>query len=220
MKKLMILTMTVGIILSMNISPVQAQPPAGEQMIRQGDPGPPDAPPPPPPRERFRTMQMWKLTEILDLTEDQAAKFFPKLNSFQKKVDEIHEKNMELFKVLNGYIQAGDKGKIPDVIDQIEANEENILIERKKFRKDAGKVLDEIQVGKLVHFQFDFPRKFRDAMWDVKGKERRSGRGTVPGMGKDHNKQRPPSANNMGNRQGRQLRTGYYYNAYCLNRPY
>ena len=219
MKKLMILTMVLGIIFSMNTSTAQAQPaPEGEQMIRPGDPIPPDAPPPPLPRERFRIMQMWKMTEVLDLDENQAAKFFPMLNNFQKKVDEIHDKNMELFNVLGGYIQAGDKSKITGVIDQIEENEEKILLERKKFRKDAGKVLDEIQIGKLVHFQHDFPRKFRDAMWDIRGKGRGPGRGPGPGAGWDNNKPYPPRAHNMGYKQGRRAGSGYYSNAYCPNR--
>ena len=189
MKKLLIMAAILGLLLPLSLATAQSAPTAseGEKMMMQGETIPPDALPPPP-RERFHTMQMWKLTEILDLSEDQAAKFFPKFNNFQKKIDEIRDANEKFFEKLDGYIRTEDKKNILKTIDEIEKNENLIMEEHKKFRKELTGVLDEIQMGKLVHFQHDFPRRFRDAMWDIKGKgprpdrwEPRPGRG--PGAG-------------------------------------
>jgi Spy/CpxP family protein refolding chaperone len=111
---------------------------------------------------------MWKLTEALDLTEEQAGKFFPLFRNFQNSIDSVRQSNDELFKKLDGYITAGEKTKIEEIITQIEKNEAKILDSRTKFRKDAAKVLDEIQIGKLVMFHHEFPRRFRDAIWDYR----------------------------------------------------
>lgn len=185
MKKVIITTIAIAILL-----------PAGIVLAQPGFGGPPP-PPPPPNRERFQQMQMWKLTETLDLTDDQAAKFFPLFNSFQKEVDKIRDENDDLFEKLDAYIKTEDKGKIAGVIDQIDKNESKILDSRKKFRLDAAKVLTEVQIGKLVHFQHEFPRRFRDAIWDCRDggpdkgqrqKDNRPGRSEAPRMGAGHEK--------------------------------
>jgi Spy/CpxP family protein refolding chaperone len=133
-------------------------------------PPPPPEDAPPPMRERFQEMQMWKLIEVLDLSEEQSAKFFPMFHDFQKKVDAIRKENDELFKKLDGYIAAEEKDKIEPLITQIEANESKILETRTAFRKEVAnaKVLDKIQIGKLIAFQREFPRRFWDAMWDCR----------------------------------------------------
>lgn len=125
-------------------------------------------PPPPPPEartrmhEKVRTMKMWKLTEELDLSEEKAAKFFPLFNKFEKKVQAILDENDDLYRKLEGLIQAEEDGKkITTVIEQIEANEMKILKERTEFRKDAAKILDDAQIAKLVMFQHHFTRKLR-----------------------------------------------------------
>jgi len=161
--------------------------PAGAVLAQPGMGGPPGPPPPPPPmaRERFQQMQMWKLTEVLEMSDEQAAKFFPMFNSFQKSVDKIRQENDDLFDKLDGYLKAEEKGKISGIIGQIEENEAKILDTRKKFRGDIGKVLDEIQIGKMVHFQREFPRRFRDAMWDFKGEPGRGPRWNDDKPGRD-----------------------------------
>ena len=116
-------------------------------------------------QEKIRTMKMWKLTETLELTEEQALKFFPMFKDFEKKVQAIRDENSEYLKKLNGYIMAGDEGaKMTDLINKIENNEMEILKARTQFRKDAKKILDKTQIAKLVIFQHDFPRRFRDAI--------------------------------------------------------
>ena len=179
MKKLLI-TAIAALFLTSTF--VVAQPP---------EPGPP--PPPPSPKERtrmqerFRTMQIWKLTEILDMSEAQTDKFLPMFRKFQKEIDAIRDANGELFKKMEGYIAAEDKGEIEGLISQIEKNETKILEARANFRKKASKVLDEIQIGKLILFQREFPRHFRNAIWDV---QQRHGGPPGPPSGKRERRNR------------------------------
>ena len=143
-------------------------------------------------QERFRTMQIWKLTEVLDLSEAQADKFFPMFRNFQKDVDQIKEENDELFQKLHGYIQADDGSKVEDLISKIEKNENKILQLRSEFRQNAAKVLDDVQLGKLIVFQHEFPRHFREVMWEIHGKGmgRHGGGNHGPG-GKGYKSQAP-----------------------------
>ncbi|MCX8014997.1 MAG: hypothetical protein N2748_03160, partial [candidate division WOR-3 bacterium] len=46
------------------------------------------------PREMMETIRIWKLTELLNLTEDQRAKFFPKLQDMRKTRDEFEQKRI------------------------------------------------------------------------------------------------------------------------------
>ena len=140
---------------------VFSQPPIGDEI----------PPPPPPPEEeemmaeRFQTIQIWKLTEELDLSQEQAAKFFPLFNEFQDKVKKIRDENGELMDKLRGYVLANEDGsKVNGVIAKIEANEVRILTTMTDFRKDAAKILTDMQMAKLVLFQHEFPRQMRKAM--------------------------------------------------------
>ena len=47
--------------------------------------------------ERMEMMMIWKLTEHLELTEDQAEKFFPSMRAHQKQVLKIRKEEKELF---------------------------------------------------------------------------------------------------------------------------
>ena len=162
---------------------------------------PPDPLEPPPPpatpeerarmHERFCTMQIWKLTEALDMTEEQTDKFLPMFRKFQKEIDAIRVANGELFKKMEGYITAEDKSEIEGIISQIEKNEQAILMTRTNFRKKAAKVLDEIQIGKLIMFQREFPRHFRNAIWDV---QQRHGGPPEPPSGKRGKRLNKPGA--------------------------
>lgn len=173
MKRLIVLTLVILMAGSLGMTYAQAPPDAPD-----GGMAPPGGFNGPPNKERFHTMMLWKMTESLDLTDVQAAKFFPLFNEHQKRMDVIHEEIAGLMEKLDGYIKAGEDGKIDGIVAQIDKSEDKMLAEKKQFRKDAGKVLDKIQVGKLVHFQHEFPRRFREAMWDVRGaRGERGGRG-------------------------------------------
>ena len=193
MKRLIAITVLIMMIVPLGITYAQGPPGmSGGMMEPPNDPDNPE----PPSRERFHTMQMWKLTETLDLDEAQAVKFFPLFNEHQKRMDAIHDDNRELLQKLDGYIKADEAGKLEGIISQIEKNEEKMLAEKQNFRKDASKVLTEIQIGKLVHFHHDFPRKFREAMWGVRGARGDRG-GKAPGPGGKGNRPYAPRMQNM-----------------------
>ncbi len=152
MKKTLLLTLC-GLIITATVSIAQPPPPPPEPRARM--------------HEKVKTIKMWKLTEELDLTEAETAKFFPLFNKFEKKIQSLHEKNDELVKKLQGYILASETGKkTANIIQQIEQNEMEILKARTDFRKDAAKILDDTKLAKLVMFQHTFHHRLRDAIWE------------------------------------------------------
>ena len=50
--------------------------------------------------EKARILMKWKLTEYLDISEEQGDKFFPRFNSFQKEHKSIHKQIEELFEMI------------------------------------------------------------------------------------------------------------------------
>jgi len=64
-------------------------------------------------RDRISTVKMWKLTEYLDLSEEQAEKFFPRTREHQKEIDKIVQRRRQHYedfqqKIDDGGIKAGD----------------------------------------------------------------------------------------------------------------
>ena len=163
MKRMLLLLLTAVMLVTAGAI---AQPPLE-------DPSAPPYPPPPQAQERIRTMQMWKLTEVLELTSEQAEKFLPLYREFQEDVEAIRVENRGYFDKIHAYIIIEDGKEIHALIEKIEANERKILDRRVKFRREAGKTLSDEQIGKLVTFQREFPGMFRNVMKDMRRDNRR-----------------------------------------------
>ena len=188
MKKMIVLACLMVFAISAGYT--QPPPPDADEFAPPDEPGPISEEM----LKKFRTMKMWKLTEELDITEDQAAKFFPKFNAFEDKVEEIRVKNNELLDKLRGYLIAAEEDKkINSIISDIEKNDEEILKLHKKFRDETGNILTTQQIGKLILFQHEFPKRFRESFQEKKRmREHRKGRVGMmgpsqmnpPGMGR------------------------------------
>ena len=63
---------------------IMAQPPRGD--MDKGD------------RKSMKTMNIWKLTEELELTEEQAEKFFPKFRAQQDKMEKLRDEGKDALK--------------------------------------------------------------------------------------------------------------------------
>ncbi|MBC8205325.1 hypothetical protein ISS30_05635 [bacterium] len=151
-------------------------------LVLMAQPGPPPPPDAPEVQERIRTMHMWKLTETLDMTAEQSDKFLPLYREFENDVAAVRSDNDALFERIQAYIVIGDGKAITGLIEKIEANEQKILERRSKFRKDASKILNEIQIGKLTAFQREFPSMLNRELWDMR-RDRKRQRIHSPGVG-------------------------------------
>ena len=80
--------------------------------------------------ESRKAMGVWKMTEELELTENQAEKFFPKFRTHQDAVDKLREEQRESLKLIHESLKDGK-----DVSD------EDLAAAIKAFQKiEAGKI--------------------------------------------------------------------------------
>lgn len=120
---------------------------------------------------RVRTMKIWKMTEELDLSKDQAAKFFPLLNKMEDQQDDLREKISDDLEKLEKLVwdKNTKDSDINKLVSQIETYQTQELELRKQFRADVKSVLTAAQMGKLILFNHRFPQIMRELMQEQQG---------------------------------------------------
>lgn len=137
-------------------------------------PPPPPAPPDPPKKEKMEAMRIAFLTQKLDLSPEEAQKFWPVYNEFQKKREEIHKKRREEVKsAKENFDSLSDKQVEKIVDDEMAFRQKNLDLE-KEYHSKFKSVLPIKKVAKLYHAEDMFARHLLDQISEM-GKE--GGRG-------------------------------------------
>ena len=106
--------------------------------------------------ERMEMMMIWKLTDHLGLSQNQAEKFFPVMREHQKGLMEIRKEEMELFDPTFAKVKKGEKVSKSDLnklLGNIKSFEEKKTKDRIDFIKKSGDILDPTQQVKLLMFE-------------------------------------------------------------------
>ena len=119
--------------------------------------------------ERIQTMKIWKLTDELQLGDEQAARFFPLLNEFDRQREEIEAKHRDTLGRLGEIVwdPNPDSKVINQMLDDLETFGEDQTKLRKKFRQNVSGVLKPDQLGKLAVFNARFPELVREMIRDL-----------------------------------------------------
>jgi Spy/CpxP family protein refolding chaperone len=123
-------------------------------------------------KEKVKALKVAYITEQLDLTKEEAQKFWPIYNSFDDKQAELRHEKMRA--ILDRF-EPGNVDKLSEkdastLLTQMEAVEESLFTLRKKFIKDLQGVLSAKKIVKLKKAEEDFNRTLLKQM-----KERRRG---------------------------------------------
>lgn len=120
-----------------------------------------------PARERMEMMKIWKMTEFLDLSEEQAEKFFPRYKALSKELEEMSKQQREVMMAIKEILK-GDKeiqGKEIDKIVQKASEIEKKKIDKKQeFIEGLGDVLTARQKAKYIVFEIRFKNQLREAI--------------------------------------------------------
>ena len=118
------------------------------------------------PVKNMKIMMKWKLTEYLDLSEEQAEIFFPKMNSHEKEMKDINLKINSLKDDLEEYISLGSvtKRENQKTINEIQELEKDRIDLRFNYFKSLDKVLEPIQISKLIIFDKKFKKTLKDQL--------------------------------------------------------
>ena len=124
-------------------------------------------------KEQVKAMKVAFLTSELNLTSQEAEKFWPLYNAYDNKQFEIRHDKMRAFKSkMNG--DALNKMNEKDasiLLNQMESADEELFWLRKKFTKSLRTIVPAVKILKLKKSEDDFYRKLLQQYGD-RGKKR------------------------------------------------
>ncbi len=122
----------------------------------------PPSPPDPPRKEKVESMRIAFLTQKLDLSPEEAQKFWPVYNEFHKKREELHKKRKEEMKsAKQNFDSLSDKQVEKIVDDEMIFRQKNFELE-KEYHSKFKSVLPIKKVAKLYHAEDMFARHLLD----------------------------------------------------------
>ncbi len=132
-------------------------------------------PPGPPQGARpFERIEQWKkvrLIEILDMKEDQSARFFARLNEHEAQRRELHKEKGEILDRLDRLVRNhAESAELEKVIPEVLAVDDKTHDEQNKFFLSLGDILTVDQRAKLLLFERQFEKELRDAMREAQRK--------------------------------------------------
>ncbi|MBP6180360.1 sensor of ECF-type sigma factor [Flavobacterium sp.] len=112
-------------------------------------------------KEQIKALKVAFLTTELDLTTNEAEKFWPLYNTFDDKQFELrHQKMKTLMKRMNdGGLDKMTEKEASAFLAQMESNEEELFLLRKKFTANLKTIIPAIKIIKLRKSEEDFNRK-------------------------------------------------------------
>lgn len=177
----------VGIVGLVSVAVAQAQPPPVEGSPQARLPMTPEER-----RERLRMVRMWRLIDVLNLTEGQSEKFFLTLKRYDAEEDRVNRERERLSAALRGMVvrpETPEKALL-DTMQAIREQEERLRQARARFHAEVAGALSVRQQAKLLLFEQRFDSVLREAIFDVMVR-RRPGGGWGEGWGPPRGRQGP-----------------------------
>ena len=111
-------------------------------------------------KEKVKALKVAYITEQLDLTTEEAQKFWPIYNTFDDKQAELRHEKMRaiLDRFEPGSVEKLSEKDASTLLTQMETIEENLFTLRKKFTKDLQGVISAKKIIKLKKAEEDFNR--------------------------------------------------------------
>ncbi|MDE2059255.1 MAG: hypothetical protein KGL31_10205 [candidate division NC10 bacterium] len=167
------------------VSQAMAQPVAP---VAPRPPGAPDG------RRLIETIKIWKMTEALNLDEDQAAKLFPKLAQLEASRREFHWRQHVLRNELAELLKQRPlrDEEIKTKLDQLDRMETDFRGREQAIKGGLRSILNPEQQARLALFEDRFETEMRNVILDLRQRRR----GFLPGPGRSvespNVKDRPP----------------------------
>ena len=116
-------------------------------------------------RKNMKTMNIWKLTEELELSEEQAEKFFPKFRAQQEKMEKLREEGKESLKpIFESLKESKDisESVLNDALMTFERLEQQKINDKIAFIKSLDGTLTNTQRSKLMIAPHKMRREAKD----------------------------------------------------------
>ena len=122
--------------------------------------------------EKMENMIVWRLTDDLDLTTDQAEKFFPRFRDHRKSLEEVGKKEREM--IANIDREKLNKKDVKDTIEEISKLRQKRIELESEFVLGLDDILAPEQMIRLGVFKQKMMMEMRGEMRDGKGKKKRN----------------------------------------------
>ena len=112
-------------------------------------------------REKIKALKVAYITEQLDLSTDEAQKFWPIYNANEEKQFELRHKKMRsiINKFENGGLEKLSDKEATSLIDQIETIEDELHNSKKTYIRELKTVISAKKIIKLKKAEDEFNRK-------------------------------------------------------------
>ncbi len=123
-------------------------------------------------KEQIKALKIAHITTELNLTSDEAAKFWPLYNAFDEKQQEIRKQKMKSFmdRSKEDAIDKLTEKEATTILNQMESNDEELHQLKKKFVASLKGVLPAVKILKLKKAEEDFSKKLLKQYRDKKVK--------------------------------------------------
>ena len=122
--------------------------------------------------EKMENMIVWRLTDDLDLTTDQAEKFFPRFRDHRKSLEEVGKKEREM--IANIDREKLNKKDVKNTIEEISKLRQKRIELESEFVLGLDDILAPEQMIRLGVFKQKMMMEMRGEMRDGKGKKKRN----------------------------------------------
>ncbi len=136
-------------------------------------------------RKKIEAVRMWRLTEVLKLDENTAAKLSAYLSSIDQQRRDIMHERMETMRALRNALRSSkpDETKLKAAIDRLEKNHHAMTEIRGKEIAGLKNILTTEQQARFLLFQQEFRRDIQRMIAGARGGPGRGGTGPGPGRG-------------------------------------
>ncbi|MGL2986733.1 sensor of ECF-type sigma factor [Flavobacterium sp. RSSA_27] len=112
-------------------------------------------------KDQIKAMKVAFLTNELNLTKDEAEKFWPVYNSYDDKQFELRHQKMKTYakKLNDGSLDTMSDKEASIFLNQIESTDEELYLIRKKFNAALRNILPPAKILKLRKSEVEFDRK-------------------------------------------------------------
>jgi hypothetical protein len=117
--------------------------------------------------ERLEMMKIWRMTEYLELSAEQAEQFFPLLKEHDRTIKDILDNKLDLEKSFRKKLENDEsltEGELNDFLDQLFEFDQAVQLERQEYLLRFKDVLNTKQIGKLALFGHVFRDEIREHM--------------------------------------------------------
>ena len=112
-------------------------------------------------KDQVKTLKIGYITNELDLTADEATKFWPLFNAFEDRQQEIRQQKLKnyLAQLDNETVNSLTEKEAQTLLNQLENTEEDLFQLRKKFVLNLKNVLPAVKILKLKKAETQFSKR-------------------------------------------------------------